>query len=50
MSVSKESWLNLVIISGTKEFSYGFYGVLGALVTLKKGVGVNGVIGGYISP
>ena len=38
------------MISGTKRSSCGFYGVLGALITFKKGVGVNGVIGGYISP
>ena len=38
------------MISGTKKSSYGFYGVLGALVTLKKGVRINGVIGDCTSP
>src|SRR6266496_3234726 len=50
VSVSKESWLSLVVISGTKESSCGFCGVLGALITFKKGVGVNGVIRGCTSP
>ena len=39
-----------MVISGTKRSSYGFYGILGDLITFKKGVGVNGVVGGYISP
>ena len=39
-----------MVISRTKEFSYGFYGVLGTLITFKKDIGINGVIGGYTSP
>ena len=50
ISASKESWLSLMVISGTKRSSYGFCGVLGALVIFKNGVGVSGVIGGYTGP
>ena len=38
------------MISRIKESFCGFCGVLGALITFKKGVGVNGVIGGCTSP
>src|SRR5207244_1718545 len=40
----------LVVISETKRSSCSFCRVLGALITFKKGVGVNRVIEGYISP